>query len=462
MNNRAGGVFTLRLDLSARNNQDAHLVHITGESFMKSLRLIGALGAASLLAGSMGATTALADAKSFYKSKRITVYIGYAAGGGYDRYGRTLARHMGKHMPGNPRMVAKNKTGAGSIVLANALYNTFPKDGSAIGIVGRGIAMEPLFGRKGPKFDATKFNWIGSLNNEVSTCVTWHKTGIKTIQDAMKKEVILATTAQGSDGVDFAIAANNILGTKFKLITGYPGGSTLTVAMERGESHGRCGWSWSSVKTTRPDWVRDKKINILVQMALRSHSELPGVPLVMDLAKTDRDRKTLRLIFARQTMGRPFLAPPGVPADRVKALRDGFNAMVKDATFLKEANKIKMEVQPVTGQEIEALIKDVYASPKDIVEAAAAATSRLTKTTVEKKVFPWLKVSGKVTKTKRGGRRISFKLTDGSKAKVKVSGSKTKVKVNGAKAKRKAIKKGMTCKIVYKGSGTRAKSLDCK
>jgi hypothetical protein len=292
--------------------------------------------------------------------------------------------------------------------------------------------------------------------------VSWHKTGIKTIQDAMKKEMILASTAQGSDGVDFAIVSNNILGTKFKLITGYPGGSTLTVAMERGESHGRCGWSWSSVKTTRPDWIRDKKINILVQMALKPHSELPNVPLVMDLAKSDRDRQILRLVFARQTMGRPFLAPPGVPADRVAALRSAFNAMVKDATFLKEAKKIKMEVQPVTGQEIEALIRDVYKTPKDIVEAAAAATSRLAKTKLIKKKFPWLKASGKVTKTKNGGRKISFKLADGSKASVKVSGSKTKVKVNGKKAKRKAIKKGMTCKIVYKGSGTRAKSLDCK
>ncbi len=428
---------------------------------MNPLRHLSMLAAALGLALASGPSQA-AGAGDFYKDHRITVYIGYGAGGGYDRYGRTLARHMGAFIPGKPRMVAKNMPGAGSIALANRLYNTLPKDGTAMGIVGRGIAMEPLFGRKGPKFDATKFNWIGSMNNEVSTCVSWHTTGIKTIQDAMKKEMILSTTAQGSDGVDFAVALNNVLGTKFKLITGYPGGSTLTIAMERRESDGRCGWSWSSIKTTRPDWIRDKKINILIQLALKKHPELPDPPLVMELAKTERDRSVLRLIFARQSMGRPFLAPPNVPKDRVRALRKAFDTMTTDAGFLKMAKKQRLEVDPVSGQGIEKLIAKIYASPKDIVEAAAAATNRLTKTKIVKKKFPWLKAAGTVTKTKRGGRSISFKLADGKKAKVGVSGSKTKVTIGGKKAKRKAIKVGMTCKIVYKGSGTRAKSLDCK
>jgi tripartite-type tricarboxylate transporter receptor subunit TctC len=431
---------------------------------MNFSRLMTSLGAAGLAGAMLTAAPASADAVSdFYKTKRITVYIGYGAGGGYDRYGRILARHIGAFLPGKPRVIAKNLPGAGSIKLANALYNTLPKDGSAIGIIGRGLPMEPLFGRKGPQFDATKFNWIGSLNNEVSTCVSWHKTGVKTFEQAKKKELIFATTAQGSDGVDFAIILNNIIGTKFRLITGYPGGSTLTIAMERGESTGRCGWSWSSIKSTRPDWIRDKKLNILVQMALKKHPEIsPDVPLVMDLVKSKRNKQIMRLIFARQTMGRPFLAPPKVPADRVAALQGAFNTMVKDPNFLKRAKKTRMEIQPVSGKEIAALINDVYATPKDIVRAAAEATNRLTKTKLEKKVFPWLTVSGKVTGTKRGGRSISFKLTDGSKAKVKVSGSKTKVKVAGKKAKRKVIKKGMSCKIVYKGTGTRAKSLDCK
>jgi tripartite-type tricarboxylate transporter receptor subunit TctC len=429
-----------------------------------SARVLGGLVlSGALAAGPLDGTAQAQSVADFYKVKRVTVYIGYGAGGGYDRYGRTLSRHMGRFIPGKPRLIAKNMPGAGSIKLANALYNTLPKDGTAMGIIGRGLPMEPLFGRKGPRYDATKFNWIGSLNNEVSTCVSWHKTGVKTVEDAKKKQLIFATTAQGSDGVDFAIIMNNIVGTKFKLITGYPGGSTLTIAMERGESTGRCGWSWSSIKSTRPDWLRDKKINILVQLALKKHPEIsPKVPLVMDLAKTKRDKQILRLIFARQTMGRPFLAPPKLPADRVAALRNAFDTMVKDKGFLKDAKKTKMEIQPVSGKEIEKLIANVYATPKDIVQAAAEATNRLTKTKLEKKVFPWLTVQGKVTGTKRGGRRISFKLTDGSKAKVRVSGSKTKVKVAGKKAKRKAIKKGMSCKIVYKGSGTRAKSLDCK
>ena len=430
---------------------------------MKSLNILSVSIAAGAMAAGVFAAPASASVADFYSVKRVTVYIGYGAGGGYDRYGRALSRHLGRFIPGKPRMIAKNMPGAGSIKLANALYNTLPKDGTAIGIIGRGLPMEPLFGRKGPRYDATKFNWIGSLNNEVSTCVSWHKSKVKSIEDAKKHQLIFASTAQGSDGVDFAIVMNNIVGTKFKIITGYPGGSTLTVAMEKGESTGRCGWSWSSVKSTRPDWLRDKKINILVQMALKKHPEIPAsVPLVMELAKNDRDRAILRLIFARQTMGRPFLAPPNVPADRVAALRAGFDAMVKDAKFLKEAKKTKLEIEPVSGDEIEKLIAEVYATPKDIVQAAAEATNRLTKTKMEKKVFPWLTVNGTVTGTKRGGRRISFKLSDGSKAKVRVSGSKTKVTIGGQKAKRKAIKKGMSCKIVYKGSGTRAKSLDCK
>lgn len=432
---------------------------MTPVRILRGLLLAGIVAAA----GSIGSDAQAQSVADFYKTKRVTVYIGYGAGGGYDRYGRILSRNMGAFLPGKPRMIAKNMPGAGSIKLANALYNTFPKDGSVIGIIGRGVPMEPLFGRKGPRFDATKFNWIGSLNNEVSTCVSWHKTGVKTIEDAKNKELIFAATAQGSDGVDFAVIMNNIIGTKFRVITGYPGGSTLTIAMERGESTGRCGWSWSSVKSTRPDWLRDKKINILVQMALKKHPEISSdVPLVMDLAKNERDRKILRLIFARQTMGRPFVAPPKVPADRVAALRKAFDAMSTDPGFLKKAKRGKMEIQPASGAEIEKLIADVYATPEDIVKAAAEATNRLTKTKMEKKVFPWLTVSGTVTGTKRGGRRISFKLSDGSKAKVRVSGSKTKVKIGGKKAKRKAIAKGMTCKIVYKGSGTRAKSLDCK
>ena len=431
---------------------------------MKVSRLIAATGAAVGAGLLVAAATARADAiEDFYKHKTVTIYIGYAAGGGYDQYARFLARHIDRHIPGNPTVVPKNMTGAGSIVAANAIYNTLPQDGTNMAAIGRGIAMEPLFGRKGPKFDGTKFAWIGSMNNEVSTCVVWHEANAPTIQDAMKRQIIIGGTAQGSDGVDFPIILNNVLGTKYKLITGYPGGSTQLVAMERREIDGRCGWSWSSIKATRGYWLKDKKIDITLQIALKGDPELNkmGVPVVMDLAKTDRDKKILKLIFARQTMGRPFIAGPKVPAERVKALRTAFDATMKDPKFLAEANKAKLEIQPVTGQEVEDLVKEVYQTPKDIVEMAAKATARTNATQMTKKVFEDMKAKGKIAKIEDGGRKVSFVLDGGKKASVRVSGSGTKLTVAGKSAKRKALKVGMSCAIVYPAPGATAKSIAC-
>jgi tripartite-type tricarboxylate transporter receptor subunit TctC len=438
-------------------------VIIKGDLRMNVLKSVGAFALASGIATVAASGQAAAQsAADFYKNKRVTVFIGYAAGGGYDRYGRVLAREIAKFIPGKPRTIAKNMPGAGSIVLANALYNTLPKDGTAIGIIGRGIAMEPLFGRKGPKFDATKFNWLGSMNNEVSTCVAFHTSGIKSIQDPMQREMILAATAQGSDGVDFALVLNNVIGTKFKLITGYPGGATLQLAQERGEAHGRCGWSWSSIKATRPQWIKEGKLKILVQLALKKHPEIPSdVPLIMDLAKTERDKKVLQLIFARQAMGRPFLAPPDVPADRVAALRGAFDAMVSDPGVKAMAKKTKLELEPVSGKEIEDMLKDIYSTPKDIVQAAADATQRVGKTKIEKKVIPIVSGDGKVTKTARGGRRITISMK-GKEKTFSVSGSRTKVSVAGKKAKRSAIKPGMTCMVKWPEGAKGAKEMDCK
>ncbi len=428
---------------------------------MKASALMIAAVAAGVMAGAQPARAdAVAD---FYKGKTVSVYIGYAAGGGYDAYGRMLARFMGDFLPGKPTMVPRNMPGAGSIALANALYNTLPKDGTAIGIIGRGVPMEPLFGRKGPKFEAAKFNWIGSMNNEVSACVAFHTSKIKTIEDARQNEMILAGTAQGSDGVDFAIVLNNVLGTKFKLITGYPGGSTQQLAMERGEVEGRCGWSWSSIVTTRGYWLKEGKLRILVQAALTGHPDLDkmGVPKVMDLAKTPRDKQVLKLIFARQTMGRPFLAPPDVPADRVAALRTAFDTMLKDKKFLAVADKAKMEIEPVNGKDVADLIADVYNSPKDVVQAAADATARLERTKIDKKVFEDLKAKGSVSKIENGGRKVTFDLGGGKTAAVGVSGSGTKLTVAGKKANRKVLKPGMTCAIVYPAPGSTAKSIAC-
>src|SRR5947209_9856862 len=282
------------------------------------------------LAGAMSAlcvSTSFAPAQSpadFYKGRNVEVYVGYSVGGGYDFYARMLARYLGKHLPGNPTIVPKNMEGAGSLRLANWIYNVAAKDGSVFGIIGRGTGFDPLLGHKGAQFDATKYSWLGSANNEVSVCVAWETSGIQKFEDLFTKELTVGGTAAAADTDQFPRVLNGMLGTKMKIVTGYPGGNDVGLAMERGEVSGRCGWSWSSVKSTHPDWVLDKKIKVLVQLALENHPELSDVPLVTDLAKTDEQRQILKLIFARQVMGRPFLAPPGVPEDRLAALRKAF------------------------------------------------------------------------------------------------------------------------------------------
>jgi tripartite-type tricarboxylate transporter receptor subunit TctC len=309
----------------------------------------------------------------FYAGKSIELLIGYSPGGGYDTYARTVARHLGKHIPGNPNIVPKNMPGAGSLKLTNYLSNVAAKDGTVFGIIGRGIAMEPLLGGQGIQFDAKKLNWIGSANNEVSICVSWHTSGVKTWDDLLRKELIVGGTGSGADTDTFPLVLKNVFGAKIKLISGYPGGNDILLAMERGEVGGRCGWSWSSVKAKRSAWVKDGKVNILLQMSLAKHNDIPKVPLVMDLAETDEQRQILKLIFARQVMGRPFVAPPSVPEARVAAVRKAFTDTMNDPEFLAEAKKAKLEINPVSGQEIDALIKDIYAAPKEIAAKAAVA-----------------------------------------------------------------------------------------
>ncbi len=311
----------------------------------------------------------------FFKGKTVDLYIGYSVGGGYDVYARLLARHMGKHIPGNPVVTPKNMEGAGSLRLANWLYNVAPKDGTAFGIIGRGTGFDPLLGVKAAQFEATKYNWIGSANDEVSVCVAWHKTGIKTIDEVTKKELTVGGTGPSADTDQFPRIMNGVVGTKFRLVTGYPGGNDINLAMERGEVDARCGWSWSSVKTTRQKWIDDGQINILVQLSLAKHPDLPKVPLITDLAKTEDQKQILKLIFARQALGRPFLAPPGVPQDRVEALRKAFMDTMNDKEFLAEAEKAKLEITPIAGADVQKLVSDVYQTPPAVVEKAAALLS---------------------------------------------------------------------------------------
>ena len=335
------------------------------------LRKSSVLVAAVLGSAIAAAPVALAKAPTF-KGKTVTVYIGYSAGGGYDVYGREVARFIGRHLPGNPTVIAENMEGAGSLRLANWLAKVAPKDGTAIGIISNGTAFDPILGLPGAVFLGTDFSWLGSANNEVSVCVTMKSSPIKTIQDAMKSSVSVGATGGSDDTAQFPRVLNGTIGTKFKIVTGYPGGNDVVLAMQRGEVEGRCGWSWSSVVATHGSWVKDGTINVLVQTALTKHKDLPNTPLITDLAKTSEDKQILTMIFARQTMGRPFLAPPGLPPAYVTVLRQAFMDTMKDPDFLAEAKRINLEVNPVSGDEIEALVKKIYATPPDIEKKAAA------------------------------------------------------------------------------------------
>ena len=317
--------------------------------------------------------SARADSVSdFYKGRNVDVYVGYSTGGGYDIYARMLARHMGRFIPGNPTLVPKNMEGAGSLRLANWLANAGPRDGSVFGTIGRGTSFDPILGQPGAQFTAGDFSWLGSMNQEVSICAAWHDAGIKSFEDLRTKELLVGAVSNNDDTGQFARVINTVLGTKLKIVAGYPGGNDVVLAMERGEVKGRCGWSWSSVLAAHMAWWKEKKINILVQLALDKHPDLPDVPLVTELADNPAQRQMLRMIFARQVMGRPFIAPPGVPQDRVDALRNAFMATMKDKDYLADAEKTQMEINPVPGDKVQALVKDIYSTPPEIAQKATS------------------------------------------------------------------------------------------
>lgn len=321
------------------------------------------------LAGFLSVDGARAQmAPDFYYRKTISLYVGSTTGGVYDLYARLLARHMGRQIPGNPRIITMNLEGAGGLRLANFLYNAAPKDGTVIGTINRGAPFEPLLGEaEGAKFDASRFTWIGSASDEVSTCVVWKRAGITTFDQLFAREITVGGTGGTADTNQFPKAISGVLGAKIKLVSGYPGGSDIDLAMERGEVDGRCGWSWSSIVSTRKEWVANGSIRILVQLALHRHSDLPDVPLIMDYAKTAEQREMLRLIFVRGALGCPFLAPPGVPVERAEILRRAFDATMRDPAFLAEAKKSNLEIAPISGRELQKLIEDVYRTPTALV-----------------------------------------------------------------------------------------------
>ncbi len=336
-------------------------------------RLLGhCLAVGLLLVASADASRA--DAISdFYKGKSIRVIISADAGGSYDSDARLVARHIGRHIPGNPHVVPENMLGASGRTAASYMYNTAPKDGSVIAVMQQSLAMGQVLGESGVQYDAARFNWIGSPVRPDETLVVWHTTGVKTIEDAKKKEVIIGATSPTGMNFVYPKLANELLGTKFKIVPGYPGGTPIVLALERGEVEGRGSNPWSEWKATKPDWVRDKKIIPLMQMSLFKHPDLPDVPLMIDLAPNDTARAVLEIVTITGELGRPFVAPPGVPADRVAALRQAFDETMKDPDFLADAEKLHKEIHPIGWKEMENLVQRVLGASKGATDLLKAA-----------------------------------------------------------------------------------------
>src|SRR5262245_4039933 len=331
------------------------------------------------------ALLAAALAASRAEAQPVTVVVGYSPGATYDIYTRTFARHLGKHLPGNPNVIVQNMAGAGSLRSANFIFNQAPKDGTTIGIFARGLAMQPLLDNTGVQYESLKFNWIGSLSADVSLVLSWHTKPFKTIDDLRTREMVVAGTGSGADSVIFPYILNGVLGTKMKVVTGYPGAADFLLAVERQEADGTAGVSWSGVNASRPEWIAKKQINVIVQLGLKKNPAMNPAPLVVEFAKNDSDRGVLELIFARQDMAYPIVAPPGTSPERVTVLRQAFESVMKDPEFLADAKKQNLETAFMRGADIEKLIDRVYASPPDVIARAVSAIEAGKSVTTDKK-----------------------------------------------------------------------------
>src|SRR5215475_6676454 len=318
---------------------------------MPGRRGLAAAGLAAIGLWTLGAAAvAQEDVAGFYRGKTLRIVVGVAVGSGYDINARLLARHIGAHIPGSPTVIVQNQPGAGSLTMTNQLYAAGPFDGTVVGASFNGLPTTPLLQPAGARFEATKINWIGSTNRETQAMYVWAASPIMTLGDLATKEMIVGAQAPGSTQYDYPKLAEKLFGWKFKVITGYEATPKIHLAMERGEVHGT--WAnWSTLKAIAEQWIKDKKIRILAQWALRKHPEMPDVPFILDQAKTEEQKQAMNLALARLEFGRPFFMPPNVPAERVTAIRRAFDAAMKDPELLAEAEKLKIEIDPLTGEQ---------------------------------------------------------------------------------------------------------------
>jgi tripartite-type tricarboxylate transporter receptor subunit TctC len=313
------------------------------------------------------------DVSAFYRGKQLRMMVGTGPGGGYDLFARAVARHIVNHIPGNPTVIVQNQPAAGGLVMTNQLYSLGPKDGTVIAAPINGIPTAPLLEPAAARFDAAKLNWIGSTNRETYVAYAWHTAGVRSLAELMQKELIVGATAAGTTLVDFPLVTNKFLGTRFKVVRGYDSTPQINVAMERGEVEGIGGIGWQSVKTQIPQWIAEKKLTVIAQYGLHRDPDLAQAPTMLELAKTDADRAALTMMFARTEYGRPYFVPLDVPAARVEALRRAFDATMKDPHFIADAAQLQLELSPMTGEEVQALVAKLAGTPADIVARVRAA-----------------------------------------------------------------------------------------
>ena len=327
----------------------------------------------ALMAACFGtASGAMAQAPdALFRGKQIKMVISSGPGGGYDAYARVLARFLDKYLPGQPAIVNQQMPGAAGMLATNWTYNVAPRDGTVLLATYNALIPEPLFGNPAVQFDPLKFEWIGSIGKQQNVCVVWHASAIRSIEDAKQREVTVASTGATGYSATMPLILNALLGTKFKIVIGYAT-QEARMAVERGEAEGICGLSWSTLMASNPDWILNGRVRALLQTGSKPRPDLKDVPLLVEQVKTPEDRKVVELISFSEDLGRPFVMPPGTPKPLVLAMRRAFDAVMKDPGFLEEAKKAMMEVDPVTGEEMEEIIRRNYAAPKDLVRKAAA------------------------------------------------------------------------------------------
>jgi tripartite-type tricarboxylate transporter receptor subunit TctC len=423
---------------------------------MNSITTVVAAGALAVLPATI--VHAAASAADFYSGKTITMYITSGVGGSVDLMSRLGTRHLADHIPGHPSVIDKNKDGAGGIVGANYLYLNAPKDGTEIGSSLMTVPFEPLFygDRSVAKFDPLKFNWIASPAKFISVSIAWHTSPIQKAEDLLTHEMVVGSSGAGSASTIDSFVMRNILGFRYHVIMGYPSGSDIDLAMERGETEGRASDAWAGITSRHPDWLRDGKIRVLYQMGLTKHQGIPdSVPLGIDFAKNPEDRAVLKLKMASFEIGYPIFAPPGVPAERVALLRKAYADTFKDPAFLADAKAAHVEVEPVAGETVAAILKEAYGAPAAIKARLVEASLPPGKLDQAKTVT----VSSAISEVGKKG-LIAF-TADGKPAHAKIA-KKTKVTVDGKKADGKAIRVGMTCEIEYYGDMGQAKAVACR